>query len=265
MPAATPSAVSPRMSIETLLIFPDLHAPYHDEKALQLVLKAGKALRPDQCIILGDWADFYAVSGHDKDPTRLARLEDEVRSAQECLDRVKALGAKKNVFISGNHEWRLERYLMSKAPELYNIISTPRILELKEKGFHYVPYRQSYSVGNMRFTHDVGPSGLHAATKSMAALGRNVVIGHCHRMEYVVQGTLDGARHVGISLGWLGDTQAAEDYMHLDKMAKDWTLGFGVGYHDTVTGFVTVQPVPILPGAKGETYCAIVGGKRVAI
>ena len=251
------------MSIEKLLVFPDLHAPYHDDKALSLVLKVGKAIKPDECIIMGDWADFYAVSSHDKNPDRMS-FESEVRIAKKCLDHVKAVGANVNVFIQGNHEYRLERMIVKKAPELHNMTTTPKLLELAEKGFQYVPYRQSYLVGNMRFTHDVGPSGLHAATKSMAALGRNVVIGHCHRMEYCVQGTLDGARHVGISLGWLGSIAAAEDYMHMDKMAKDWTLGFGIGYHDTETGFVTMIPTPILPDVTGG-YCCIVEGKRYSV
>lgn len=251
------------MTIEKLLIIPDCHIPYHHVKAMELAQKVGKAFKPNQVILLGDFADFYAVSSHDKDPTRMLRLEDEVKAVQAELAKFKAIGAKKNVFIQGNHCYRLERYLVKQAPELYNIISTPKILELYENGWSYTPYRQTYMVGNMRFSHEYGYSGKHAASKSMEAMGRNVVIGHCHRMEYVVQGTLDGARHVGISLGWLGDAKAAEDYMHVDKIAKDWTLGMGIGYHDLKTGFVTVVPTPLLPDGDG-LYC-IVEGKRYSI
>ncbi len=249
------------MSIRKLGIIPDAHIPYHHHKAISLVYKVLRAFKPDENIILGDFADFYAVSSHDKDPRRMS-FDLEVSAVLDELDKVRAIAP--TVFIQGNHEWRLERMIVKKAPELVSVATTPKLLKLAEKGIQYVPYRQSYQVGNMRFTHDVGPSGLHAATKSMAALGRNVVIGHCHRMEYVVQGTLDGSRHVGISLGWLGSIEAGEDYMHLDKMAKDWTLGFGVGYHDTKTGFVTVVPTPILPDGKDGFYC-IVGGKRYAV
>jgi hypothetical protein len=56
------------------------------------------------------------------------KLKEEVEETIKNLKRVKAIGAKNNVYLGGNHEDRLERYLMAKAPELYNIISTPKIL-----------------------------------------------------------------------------------------------------------------------------------------
>jgi hypothetical protein len=218
------------------------------------MLQVGKAFKPDHAIILGDFMDFYAVSSHDKDPARALQFEEELVIGKSNLRRVKALGAKTNTFIAGNHEDRLWRYLVKNAPELANMLTIPRVLELDKIGFKYVPYKQSHKMGHMRYTHDVGPSGKHAAAKSMEAMGRNTVIGHCHRIEYNVQGTLDGERHVGISLGWLGDLNAIE-YMARDKVSKDWALGFGVGYYDAKTQYTHIQPVPVMPD-----YSCVVGG-----
>lgn len=247
--------------LETVLIVPDTHRPYHDEKAHALVVKVGKLIRPKHLILLGDYADFYAVSSHDKDPDRMTpkAFEAEVDDVRRGLAELASCGATNKVFIAGNHEDRLTRYTMKAAPQLHRVVVIPALLGLREMGYKYIPYKTTYQMGHMRYVHDVGPSGKHAAAKSMEAMGRNTVIGHCHRMEYNVQGTLDGDRHVGISLGWLGDKDAIE-YMAKDKVSKDWTLGFGIGYFDTETQYTTIIPTPILPG-----YHAIVNGKKVSI
>lgn len=249
------------MALETVLIIPDTHRPYHDEKAHALVVKVGKRVKPKHLIILGDYADFYAVSSHDKDPSRMTpkAFEAEVADVRRGLKDLASTGATNRIFIAGNHEDRLTRFVLRSAPTLQQLVVIPELLQLKQLGYKYVPYKSSYILGRMRYTHDVGPSGKHAAAKSMEAMGRNTVIGHCHRMEYVVQGTLDGERHVGISLGWLGDKDAI-DYMHQDKVSKDWTLGFGIGYFDTETQYTTIFPTPILPG-----YHAIVSGAKVSL
>jgi hypothetical protein len=59
-----------------------------------------------------------------------------------------------------------------------------------------------------------------------------------------VAGTSKGPSHVGIALGWLGDKKAI-DYMHAAK-ASQWTLAFGIAYHERDTGNVHVVPIPIV-------------------
>src|SRR5271165_212161 len=135
--------------LEKILLIPDCHFPYEDKDAFALMLKVGKIFKPEHVIILGDFADCYTVSSHSKDPNRSLKLKEEIEATKEALDQVKALGAKNNIFVAGNHEDRLERYLRDKAPELFNFISIPKILELKEKGFKYIPYKQAYKLGKM--------------------------------------------------------------------------------------------------------------------
>jgi predicted phosphodiesterase len=233
--------------LEKILFIPDSHFPYHDKDAFSLMLKAGKALKPDHVIILGDFADFYGVSSHSKDPNRALKLKDEVEEVKKALDQVIELGAKNNVFVSGNHEDRLERYLRDRAPELFNFISIPKILELKEKGFKYVPYKQSYKIGKLNITHDTGVAGRYAHYKALETFQHNIIIGHTHRIGYCVEGDAQGQRHLGAMLGWLGDVNEI-DYMHQTKARKEWSLGFGTGHMDTKTGVVYVTPIPIING-----------------
>jgi predicted phosphodiesterase len=231
--------------LEKILFIPDMHVPYHDVNAVNLVLKAAGIFKPDHVIILGDLLDNYSVSSHSKDPNRALKLVEETDAAKIMLDRIKKLGAKNNVFISGNHEDRLERYLMDKAPELFNIISTDKILELKEKGFKYVPYKNHYKIGKLNVTHDTGTAGRYAHYKSLDSFQHNVLIGHTHRLGYAIEGNAQGERHVCAMLGHLADLEKV-DYMHKIKATRDWSLGFGIGYLDTSTGIVYVVPVPLI-------------------
>jgi predicted phosphodiesterase len=247
-----------QVKLEKILFIPDSHFPYEDKKAFELMLKAGKAFKPDHSIILGDFIDCYSVSSHSKNPKRSLKLTEEVDATKAALDKVKALGAKNNVFVSGNHEDRLERYLMDKAPELYDFISTPHILDLQKKGFKYVPYKQAYKIGKLNITHDTGTAGRYAHYKSMDAFQNNVIIGHTHRLGYAVEGDAMGNRHVCAMFGWLGDIEEV-DYMHRIKAVRDWSLGFGVGYLNPKTGVVYVVPVPIV------NYTACVEGKLYSV
>lgn len=233
--------------LEKILFIPDCHVPYHDKKAFNLMLKAGKTFKPNHAIIMGDFADFYGVSSHSKDPNRALKLKEEIEATKEALDQVRSLGAKNNVFVAGNHEDRLERYLRDKAPELFNFISIPKILELKEKEFKYTPYKQAYKLGKLNITHDAGNAGRYAHYKSLDTFQHNVIIGHTHRMGYAVEGDAQGNRHVTAMFGWLGDVEEI-DYMHQVKARKDWSLGFGIGYLDPQTGVVYLIPIPIING-----------------
>lgn len=243
--------------LEKILFVPDTHIPYHDKKAWELMLEAMKSFKPDHVIVGGDFIDNYAVSSHNKNPNRSLLLEQEVNDTKKELDRLKALGAKNNVFVSGNHEDRLERYLMTKAPELFNFISTDKVLELKQKGFKYIPYKETYKLGKLNVTHDTGTAGLYAHYKALDVYQHNIVINHTHRIGYTVQGSATNDRHVAAMFGWLGDVEQV-DYMHKVKARKDWSLGFGIGYLDPKTGNVYLVPIPIV------NYTCLVEGKLYA-
>lgn len=232
--------------------------PYHDKKAFDLVLKVGKELKVDKVVIGGDFIDNYSVSSHDKRPDRALKLQMEVEETIKELNRVKAIGAKENVFIGGNHESRLERYLMQKAPELFDFVSTEKILKLKELGFQYVPYKQVYKIGKLAITHDLGKAGRTAHLKALDDYQNNIVIFHTHRLGYAIEGDVDGNKHVGTMLGWLGDFDAV-DYKLKAMANREWAHGFGIAYHDTKTGIVHVSPVPIIK------YSCLVEGKIISL
>lgn len=233
------------MSLEPILVVPDSHHPYVDRRAWRLMLRAAKALKPQIIVSIGDLADFYTVSSHSKDPIRAARLVDEVAAVQKALDELDALGAKRKIFVAGNHESRLTRYLQDKAPELFGVVSIPSLLGLKERRWEYVPYKHDIKIGKIHWTHDVGAAGRNATFKALDTYQHSIVTGHAHRLQYIVEGNATGEFKLSAQFGWLGDISKI-DYMHRAVACKNWALGFGYGYHDPTTGYVYLVPVPIV-------------------
>jgi predicted MPP superfamily phosphohydrolase len=211
------------------LIIPDTHCPYHDKKAWNLMIKVAKDLKPDGIIIQGDFADFYSVSSHSKSPDRVNNLKWEVKEVKKLLKQLDSLGAKDKIFISGNHEDRLRRYLEDKAPELFGIVDIPELLELKQNKWKYVSYKGDIKVGKLNATHDVNSSGRNAVFDAINTYQGNTITGHSHRICMIVEGNAQGQAHVGASFGWLGDFKAV-DYMHRVKVARSWNHGFGIMY-----------------------------------
>lgn len=243
------------MSLQRILYIPDAHVPYEDDRAFNLMCRVAKNIGVDVVVILGDFMDCYAISDHDKNPNRVRLLDEEIAHGNERLTQLDKLKAKKKYYIKGNHENRLERYLMRKAPELYNMVQMKDLLKLGDRGWHVVEYRDHDRIGKVYATHETGTAGQNAHRQSVNAFGSNVVIGHTHRMEFSVVGSLTGVPHVGAMFGWLGDFSKV-DYMHRVKAKRDWVHGFGIGYMQP-NGVVHIHPVPIVNWAvvvEGKLY-----------
>jgi predicted phosphodiesterase len=234
-------------ALERWLLIPDVHVPYHDEAAVSLMLRAAQACGIENCALLGDAVDFYAVSSHDKDPRRRNDLQWEVDEGNRFLDELDRVFPGKRMYVAGNHEDRLRRYLTNVASALFSTTKVEALFRLAERGWSYTPYKEYARIGRLHLTHDTGTAGRYAAHRAMDTFQGNVVIGHTHRMAYVVEGNAKGEAHVGAMLGWLGDVSKV-DYMHQVKANRDWAHGFGLAYRDIETDAVHIVPVPIVNG-----------------
>lgn len=250
------------MSLNKVICVPDIHAPYHDEKALALVDKVARDFRPRDLIQIGDLGDMYQVSAFGKDHDRLP-LNEEIAGTQAVralLDSWDSLRSKR--ITLGNHEDRWDRWLQNpkNADELERYLGIGRdvtvsdLFKLEANGWEVTAYRDHTVLGKVHFTHDVGTGGKFATNAAGETFGHSVVIGHHHAMQMFVLGNAVGERWGAWQFGWLGDLGRAT-YEHRIKKQRQWTLGFGVGIHDTKTGYITWQPVPII------NYTAEVGGK----
>jgi len=214
--------------------------------------------KPDTVVIMGDWIDCLAVSHWSKDPTRVLSLKEEANQAKAYLDRIKA---KRKIYIAGNHEDRLQRYLQEKAPELLWFVDIPGLLDLDAKGWEYVPYKASTTIGKVHLTHDVGSAGRYNVYKALDTFQTSVITAHTHRLAYVVEGDATGSCQVSSQFGWLGDVDQA-NYMHQVNARRNWALGFGLGYHQRSTGYVYVVPVPIVNYSVAIEGTILAKGRR---
>lgn len=234
-------------SLTRVAFIPDVHAPYHDPKAWAIAMRAIRHFCPEHIGILGDFGDFYGISSFDKSPSRRYSMADEVGVCNRLLDQVSALEAKSVTFVEGNHEDRLTRYIARHAAALHGLIPDVRALfRLQDRGWGFCAYRNYYKVGKLNVTHDVNRHGRFALHQSLDIAGDNLLIGHTHRLGYVVERTLLGHPHLAISGGWLGDYKAI-DYQH-QAQSRFWQHGFVVGYMEPKTGYVHLQPVAIFAG-----------------
>jgi len=230
--------------MKTILFIPDTHCPYHDVRAFALLAKVAKKIRPHTIVVGGDFADFYAVSSHVKDPARRMTFEDEVVMTRKLLRQVESWGATRTLYIMGNHEDRLARYIAEQAEEMHGIVTVNSLFGLTDHGWEITPYKDHAVIGKLYITHDLGKAGPSAVKDALASYQDNVVINHVHRMQYLIEGNAKGKPHVGAAFGWLGD-RTKVDYMHKIRANRDWALGFGVGYLDE-SGVVHLQPVPLV-------------------
>lgn len=235
----------PSSALRRILLIPDSHVPFHSKLAWELMLRAARVAKPDVLIVLGDLADFYAVSFHSKNPSRRHLLKDELEEVNIALDQLDALGAPEKHFVAGNHEHRLERYIHEKAPELDGLVDLRELLRIQERGWKWTPYKDALKIGHLHVTHDEGTAGIYAHYRARATFETNVVIGHTHRMGLHYQGNAQGVSHVGAMLGWLGDIDAI-DYVHKAK-ARQWQHGFGLAVMEP-NGNVHLQACPIIDG-----------------
>jgi hypothetical protein len=120
------------------IAFPtDEHVPFQDDEARQVALKILEDFKPDLMITGSDGLDFYGLSTFDKNPQRIkSDLQDEINKWKEIQREWRnATPGAKRVFITGNHEDRLRRYLW-KHPEIASLdaVTIPNLFDLISQG-----------------------------------------------------------------------------------------------------------------------------------
>lgn len=227
-----------RMGLKKALIIPDTHAPYQHKKAYELMIKVAKDLKPDEIVLLGDFADFYSVSRYAKDPRLSVMLIEEIEEVNRLLDQLDKLFPRaKKVYIEGNHEKRLETYLCDKCPALFGFVDCKELFKIHQRaGWKWCRYAPSQK-------HRILNSKLYAKHEPLASMAKatasralcSITYGHIHKAEEAHVVGLNGEIYTAFSVGWLGDKRKDSIFDYV-KGTHQWTLGFGVVYVDEKTG-----------------------------
>lgn len=203
--------------------------------------------QPDEIVILGDYADFYEVMSHQRHPRVQITLEDEVNAVNHELDQIDSTfpDAKKK-FIEGNHEDRLERYIINQAPALFGVTETSRLFKLDTRPnwqfFKWSPTQQCQVLNSKLWARHRPPSNNPRLNAKEA--GCNIVYGDIHKIEHGYHTSLLGDERVAFSVGWLGDKSLDKIFGYV-KNTHQWQLGFGIVYVVPETGHFYHQIIPI--------------------
>jgi predicted phosphodiesterase len=163
------------------------HGKYADPTALDAVLRARDAWKPEEVIHLGDWADTAAMR------KGAAGTSDESEPVRPDIDGglqfLKDIGA--TIALDGNHEVRIQHLkssnnaIVSCCAESVDQHIDEYLAEIKCRRIPYNGVYQKWMLGDVTFTH--GTIFNENAARDMAeqycnGTRRKIVMGHTHRV-----------------------------------------------------------------------------------
>jgi len=275
-----------KRKLNKCIIVPDLQAgysrdmqtskmtPLHDLKALSIVTRIIKNIKPDKIIILGDMLDLPDWSTH-----FLLRPEFAF-TTQASLDFVSSWISevrpycKEMIYIEGNHEKRMidsivkntiQAYGIRPAnePEVPPVISIPYLLGLYKMDVEYVgdyPKGEYYINNNLVCVHGnkVGAKSGQTSTKLLENARISIISGHTHRLEMAHKTIWTRGIpkiYQAVSLGTLA---MIDGTVPSSSARHNWQQGFGVVEYDDEK--FNVEVVGIYEGFciyRGKEYKAV--------
>ena len=208
----------------------DLHIPYCDKKALEIAIDYGRQKEIKTIILGGDYYDFHGLGWFTRHPSK-ARVKEELSIGQELFDYLEDIFPNATIlYLEGNHDYRYEKYLLTNAPELYDVecFKFEEFAGLKERNIKYLRKHYVLKVGKLHVIHgheyrmspwfsykNIG-SIMYDRTKS------NCISGHLHRTNEYEDTTLAGDLLVNYIVGCLCDLYPE----YAPKPFNKWNHGY---------------------------------------
>ena len=211
-----------------ILVLPDIHVPYHNEKAVIKALTDGKIFGCDTVILLGDTMDCHMLSTHKKMKGALDMV-DEVKQTKELMALIRrAFPSAEVLYMEGNHEQRLSRHMEENSPALvgFDAITLPSLLNLQEEfNVKYLTTGELIACGRMTFIHGhelKGLGGINPARKLYLRAKTSTICGHFHRPDTFFTRNIRGESIECHVLGTLGTLTP-----HYHPL-NEWRHGWGI-------------------------------------
>jgi len=253
--------------------------PFHDERALDVYSQIMQYVQGtygiDQIVNLGDTIDMPSVSKHLQETAFQNAFQASLQAGYLFLAEQRAVAPNAEiVFLEGNHDCRLYKYLLNNAPQAamlkragdidrWPVNSLPHLLRMDELKVNYAsgyPAGEHRIVGDLIAKHgDIAKSNGSTASQH---LNKNhtisTVFGHTHRMEIAYHTSHhpdEPKRSVAFSPGCLcrvdgavpsvkGGTTPNEKAV---RYWENWQQGLGVCFY-TEDGRFDIKPIHILDG-----------------
>lgn len=216
-----------QISDPTIVAIPDTHFPFSDKPAIDKLLAELKAIQPEYVVQMGDLYDLYNFSSHATSRLGLGPMEEltEGRGQAEAMwaGVRDAVPNAKCFQILGNHDLRIRKQLVKKAPEMEALLEVLDIDSLwRFAGVKLqADYREPLEISGIVFHHGFGKAGSH-----VRRFLRPTVVGHLHigRVEYL---SLWDRVIWELGCGFLGDSDALA-FSYTPTRLANWQTGFGL-------------------------------------
>jgi UDP-2,3-diacylglucosamine pyrophosphatase LpxH len=241
---------------------PDTHGSVVDQEALAAFLGDLEVIKPREVILLGDHLECGGFLAQHHTLGYVAQtdytFEQDAEACNAFLDTIQSLTNANMEFLEGNHERRLETWLLTATAKnrrdgeyLRRLFSVDAVLSLEKRGIRWIRQGVFYDnvslpatikKGNCYFTHG-SSTARHAASVHVSKFGGNVVYGHTHRADsYFIRNVKDGV--IGAwSPGCLCRLQPL--WQHTNP--TDWSHGYGLQLVNADGSFLHIN-VPIING-----------------
>ena len=202
-----------------------MHLPFGDDELIGLVLDAFEDIGIDRLVINGDLLDFINVNLHGpKSPVIQETLLDELEAGREFIELVRAKFPKAEiVFLYGNHEDRLERFILKHSKVFWNILRLENMLELEKHKVEFYEYNYCYQLEktNLYIQHSPPSYGENGArTSLLKKLDASFIYGCTHRKQVSCLTGFSGEVYTVYFNGWLGSTTATPAHTKVFSYAK---------------------------------------------
>lgn len=220
-----------------MLFVSDVHIGIEHTTALRLMVEACEALGVTHVIAGGDILDMHCISEHPKDPDRIlaaGTLLEEVESGRWLLNW---FATRPCVFIQGNHEGRLDRFIAKHAPALYGTAAgSLKALAQLPSGIEVLPWVDGTSevrLGNLSMCHldgefKRGTGGKNPAQRVLEMLpDQSTMGGHVHRISQARRTSKDEHGVPRTRAAWTSGHMSHEHKHHAYAgKVPNWQMGF---------------------------------------
>jgi predicted phosphodiesterase len=226
---------------KNILWMSDIHIPNQNNKAIELAVGYGLDKNVDCIILGGDIMDNSPFTAHDAPPPSPDDVRDYFEMTQQFLAWLRSKFPKAHIiWIEGNHDNWLMRWLMKKAPILFNdpYYHLPQRLDLKKYNVDFFTQEYILQIGKLNASHGhtivkgvFAP--VNAARGAFVKTKSNYIIGHVHSTSQHIESNIKEEQIGCYSVGCLCELSPSYD-PHNTKH----NLGFAHIVVDNGGGFV---------------------------
>ena len=241
----------------------DVHGCVMDRPAVEAFLADLQKWDPDEIVLGGDIVECGGFLAAHHTLGYVAQTEyswqDDIAAGNWFLDEVQKAAPKAVIhFIEGNHEDRVERWIVDQtmrhsrdAEFLRRMIAPDVLLRLEDRGVNF--YRRSQEVvpglppgwiklGKIFFVHELG-GGKNAAASAVGRTAGNVVYFHTHREDTATM-VMPG---VGLVKAWNPGCLCQRQPLWRHSDPTGWSHGYAVQFVSRSGEFLHLN-IPIWGG-----------------